>query len=149
LPLVIDKLRAAFDYLIVDIGRNLSRISRIVIDESELLVMVLSPIPAVVENTRAVLESLEEEGISGTRFFILTNRPVGAENMSSEALENILGREVNAGVPRMGQPFTLANTLHVPLHLRFPDDATTLIIQGVSVSIQERLQENEQIFGRP
>lgn len=146
LPAVLQAIRLAFDYVVVDIGRNLSRLSLPVLMDSDVLVMVLSPTPLVVDNTRAVLEMFEEEGILSTRFFILTNRPVGAEDMSSAVLEEALGRPANAGVPTMGEAFNLANNLHVPLHLRFPDDATTLIIHGVAASLLERLRETARSY---
>jgi MinD-like ATPase involved in chromosome partitioning or flagellar assembly/CheY-like chemotaxis protein len=139
---VIEKIQSSFDYVVFDVGRNLSRLSMPVLSRADILVMVLSPTPAVVENTRSVMEMLTEDGIPPGRFFILTNRPVGAEDMSVDKLEKMLGRAVDAGIPTMGTDFNLANTLHVPLQLRFPDSTTTLLLNGIAANLLQRFRES-------
>jgi len=139
---VMQSIQSSFDYVVVDAGRNLSRLSMPILSHADILVLVLSPTPAVVENTRSVMEMLSEDGIPPGRFFILTNRPVGAEDMSVDKLEKILGRAVDAGIPTMGTDFNLANTLHVPLQLRFPDSTTTLLLNGIAANLLQRLRDS-------
>ena len=123
-PLV-QSLRAGFNQVFVDLGRTLSPLTMLVLRQTELAVMVLSPEPAVVGATAAVLRYLEDKGIPRERFFLLSNRPMGTEDMSRDDLTATLTHPIGASIPHLGQDLALTNRLHAPLSLRFPDEHGT------------------------
>lgn len=138
---VLQSLRAGYDQLIVDLGRTLSPISLLVLRQSDVIIMVFSPDPAVVSNTNAVLRYLNQLGIPDDRFFLLANRPLGTENMEADEVEAALHHEIDVLIPHMGSNQTLANRLNVPLDLRFPEHGSTLQVAKAASLILERQAE--------
>ncbi len=140
LAAVLQALRSTFGCVVVDLGRNLSRVALLVLAQTDIPVMVMSPDPVVAANTRAALGFLEAEGISTERFFVVSNRPLGAEDLTGPPLESALGRPVDRGLPYIGRNFNLANNFHAPLHLRFPEDPATDAIGEIAAMLLERLK---------
>jgi pilus assembly protein CpaE len=136
-PLV-QSLRAGFGRVVVDLGRTLSPLTMLILRQTEVAIMVFSPEPAVVGATAAVLRYLEDQGINRDRFFLMSNRPLGTEDMSKDDLAAILTHQVDAAIPHLGSNLALTNRLHAPLELRFPQEAGT----------NELRQAAEQIFAK-
>lgn len=137
---VLQTLRSTFDFVIVDLGRTLSPLTQLVLRQTAVAVMVLSPTPAVVTSTGAVLHYLEGQGIPNDRFYLLSNRPVGAEDMPIEEVDKALSRPTDAAIPHLGANMTLSNRLLAPLSLRFPDEAGTARVAQVARQILTRLE---------
>lgn len=138
---VLQALRSTFDCVVVDLGRNLSRVAMVVLAQTDIPVMVMSPDPVVAANTRAALGFLEAEGISMERVFVVSNRPLGAEDLTGPPLETALGRPVDRGIPYIGRNFSLANNFHAPLHMRFPEDSATDAVGDIAGMLLERLKK--------
>ncbi len=141
---ILQSLRTSYDLLAVDLGRTLSPISLLVLRQSDVIIMVFSPEPAVVSNTKAVLRHLNELGIPNERFFLLANRPLGTEDMEADEVEADLHERIDILIPHMGPNQTLANRLKVPLKLRFPDDGSTQQVARAASMILERQVEAAQ-----
>lgn len=142
---VLQSLRSTFDCVVVDLGRNLSRVATLVLAQTDIPVMVMSPDPVVAANTRAALGFLEAEGITTERAFVVSNRPLGAEDLTGPPLETALGRPVDRGIPYIGRNFSLANNFHAPLLLRFPEDPASDAIRDIAGMLLERLKRLEPI----
>ncbi len=142
---VLQALRSTFGCVVVDLGRNLSRIALLVLAQTDIPVMVMSPDPVVAANTRAALGFLEAEGITTKRAFVVSNRPLGAEDLTGPPLETALGRPVDRGLPYIGRNFSLANNFHAPLHLRFPEDPATDAVGEIAAMLLERLRTLQPI----
>ena len=129
---VLQSLRSGYDQVWVDLGRTLSPITMLVLRQSDVITMVFSPDPAVVSNTRAVLNYLYRHGLPRERFFLLSNRPLGTEDMQYEEAESVLSRPIDHTIPNMGPNLPLTNRLHVPVELRFPEELGTQLIEEAS-----------------
>lgn len=138
---VIQTLRAAYDLVVVDLGRTLSPLTLLVLRQTDVATMVFSPDPGVVHSTRAVLHYLESSGIPNERIFLLSNRPLGTEDMSAEKLESGLDRMPDGAIPHLGANMPLANRLHAPLSLRFPDESGTRRLMELADKLLQRQGE--------
>ncbi|MDX1601089.1 MAG: response regulator [Anaerolineales bacterium] len=138
---VLQSLRSGYDQVLVDLGRTLSPITMLVLRQSAVITMVFSPDPPVVSNTRAVLDYLYRQGLSRDRFFLLSNRPLGTEDMQYEEAEAVLGRPIDHTIPNMGPNMPLTNRLNVPVELRFPEElGTQLIEEGSKKMIAKQVE---------
>lgn len=129
---VLQSLRSGYGQVLVDLGRTLSSITMLVLRQSDVITMVFSPDPAVVANTRAVLDYLYRQGLPRDRFFLLSNRPLGTEDMEYEEAETVLGRPIDQTIPNMGPNMSLTNRLNVPVELRFPEELGSQLIEEAS-----------------
>jgi MinD-like ATPase involved in chromosome partitioning or flagellar assembly len=134
----IQTLRAAYDMVIIDIGRNISRLAMMVLSQASSVVVVMSPDPTSAANTRALLQYMQAEAIVGERIFVISNRALGVEDLTGPPLEAVLGRPVDRGIPNIGKNFNLANNLHAPLHMRFPDDAAVDALNDIGDGLIEK-----------
>lgn len=137
IPDLLNGLREAYDYVIVDLGRSLSRISLPILESADLLTLIVSTDLSTVELTRTVWEYLKKR-VNPHGVFAILNRAVGLEGMTKAEAEQILGLQIRLTVPYMGSNFTLANNQHQPLTHKFPNDSTVLILQQAAAQIVEQ-----------
>jgi MinD-like ATPase involved in chromosome partitioning or flagellar assembly len=134
----IQTLRAAYDTVVVDVGRSISRLAMMVLTQASCVAVVMSPDPTSAANTRAILQHLETEGVPGERIFVISNRALGVEDLTGPPLAAIIGRPVDQGIPNAGKSFNLANNLHAPLHMRFPDEAAVDAMKAIADGLIEK-----------
>jgi MinD-like ATPase involved in chromosome partitioning or flagellar assembly/ActR/RegA family two-component response regulator len=134
----IQTLRAAYDMVIIDIGRNISRLAMMVLSQATSVAVVMSPDPTSAANSRAILQYMQSEAILGERIFVISNRALGVEDLTGPPLEAIVGRPVDRGIPNIGKNFNLANNLHAPLHMRFPDEAAVDALKDIADGLIEK-----------
>lgn len=135
LPELISILQEAFDYVLVDLGRSLSRISLPIIQQADVIVLIVSTDLSTVTLTQKVLEYLHTQGIKSERLYTILNRAVGLEGLTKPEAEKILGIEIQLTLPYMGGNFTLANNQHQPIVHKFPQDTTTIILKQIATDI--------------
>ena len=145
----IQTLRAAYDTVIVDVGRNLSRLAMLVLSQASSVAVVMSPDPTSAANTRAMLQYMQHEAILAERIFVISNRALGVEDLTGPPLEAIVGRPVDRGIPNLGKNFNLANNLHAPLHLRFPEDAAVDAMRDIANGLIEKSKPRSTGGTRP
>ncbi|MBM3121322.1 MAG: response regulator [Chloroflexi bacterium] len=145
----IQTLRAAFDTVIIDVGRNLSRLAMLVLSQASSVAVVMSPDPTSAANTRAMLQYMQHEAILAERIFVISNRALGVEDLTGPPLEAIVGRPVDRGIPNLGKNFNLANNLHAPLHLRFPEDAAVDALRDIATGLIEKSKPRSTGGTRP
>ena len=138
-PLV-QALRATYPYVLVDVGRSLSRLTMIVLAQAHVLAVVLSPESTPLANTQSLLKYLEAEEIPPERFFTISNRPMGIQGLSGDALVKELGRPVDAAMPNTGENLGISNNMHEPLALRFPDETGTVAVREIAQQLITRSQ---------
>lgn len=132
---IISAVRQAYDYVFVDLGRSLSRLSLPIIHTADLLVPVLSTDASCVSLTRTVLDYLAAQNVEQKRIYPLLNRVVGLEGLSKADMETALGMEMRAVLPYMGGNFGVANMRHEPVATRFPGDSMTLSLMQTAAMI--------------
>lgn len=137
---LLQTLRAAYPLVLIDIGRNLSDFSLMVLGQADLAAVVFSAEPTPVANTATLLRFLLAEGIPAQRLFTLANRPAASQGLGGEQVEHDLGRPIDGGVPHTGPHLALANSQHMPYSDRFPDDTAALAFRELALRIQARLE---------
>lgn len=133
---ILQVLRNAYGHVILDIGRNLSKLALVALTQADAVVTVLIPEPECVSNALAIHEFLDKEGIEDPHILFVTNRPLPSEGFTTELAAGALGRGVDVAVTHMGADLQLANSLHAPLSLRFPDERVTRAIDILATKIQ-------------
>jgi len=133
---ILQVLRKAYGHVILDIGRNLSKLALVALTQADAVVTVLIPEPECVANALAIHAFLDEEGIEDPHILFVTNRPLPSEGFTTELAAGALGRGVDVAVTHMGADLQLANSLHAPLSLRFPEERVTRAIDILATKIQ-------------
>jgi pilus assembly protein CpaE len=127
----------SYDFVFVDLGRSLSRISLPIIQKADVIALILSTDLATADLTLTVLEYLKAQGVDPQRVFPIQNRAVGLEGLTRPELEKRIGLPIGITMPYMGDNFTVANNRHEPLATRLQNDSTILMLkQAVNQMIE-------------
>jgi MinD-like ATPase involved in chromosome partitioning or flagellar assembly len=129
IPELISVLKTAYDYVVVDLGRSLSRISLPIILDADLLVLIISTDQSTVALTKKVWDYLKAQGIKEHSIYPIINRVVGLEGMTKEDAEEITGLTMKTTVPYMGSNFVLANNQHQPVLVKYQNDTTSYVFR--------------------
>jgi pilus assembly protein CpaE len=119
----------SYDFVCVDLGRSLSRISMPIIQKAEVIAMILSTDLATADLTHTVWEYLKAQGVDPQRIYAIQNRAVGLEGLTRPELEKTLGLPIRVTMPYMGDNFTVANNRHEPVIIRSHNDSITLLFK--------------------
>jgi len=138
IPHVIEALQAAFDYVLIDLGRSLSRISLPIIQQADMIALIVSTDLGTVTLTKTVLEYLQAQGVDTKKIYPILNRAVGLEGMLKSDAEKILGLDIVTTVPYMGSNFIMANNQNQPIAHKFPHDTATVVLQQMTTTIIDR-----------
>lgn len=132
---IVDVLRSAYDYVILDIGRSLSRISLPLIQKADLITLIVSTDQSTIHLTKTVWEYLQAQGIEDQRVFAILNRAIGLEGLTKSEAEAIIGIPIRTTMPYMGSNFTLANNLNQPITVKYPNDTATFVFKDAAQSM--------------
>lgn len=141
IPPLTRALREAFDFVFVDLGRSLSRISLPILQEADVIVLVVTPDSSTTYLTRVVLEFLMKKGIPTKRILPLINRPVGLEGLSKPRVDEEIGLATVYTIPYLGGNVTVANQLHQPLIDKFATDTIALSLKDIARDITQTIQK--------
>lgn len=139
IPEIIEALLAAYDYVLVDLGRSLSRISMPIIQRADLLALIVSTDQSTATLTRTVWEYFQKQGIEEKHIFSILNRVIGLEGLTKADAEKIIGLNIITTVPYMGSNFVMANNQNQPISLKYPNDTATMVIKESARGIIELL----------
>ena len=126
---IVDILRPAYDFIILDIGRSLSRIGLPLIQKADLITLIVSPDQSTIKLTKTVLDYLQTQDMDDQNIFVILNRAVGLEGLTKVQAEQILGLTIKTAIPYMGSNFALANNLHQPITTKYPTDTASIILK--------------------
>lgn len=132
---IVEALRASYDFVILDIGRSLSRISLPLIQQADLITLIVSTDQSTVKLTRTVWGYLHEQGIDSQNVYAILNRAVGLEGVTKSEAEQIIGFPIKTTLPYMGGNFALANNLNQPILTKYPKDTATIIFKDTAVDM--------------
>lgn len=149
LEAVIGELHRMFDYVFIDFGRALSRISLPFIRQSSRIVLITSPDVATVSLTRIALNFFDTQDVRRNRIYLVLNRAVGLEGLSRPEMERVLGFPVRQLIPHMSGQFSMANNQHRPVSLKFPNDSVTYTLQEIAVMLSEQLAQTSPLAEEP
>ena len=141
---IVKALRAAYDFVILDLGRSLSRIGLPLIQKADLITLIVSPDLSTIQLTRTVWAYLQGQGIDGRRMYVILNRAVGLEGLTKAQAEEMLGLTIKTAIPYLGGNFALANNLHQPITTKYPTDTASIILKETAGNMVRlaRLQRN-------
>jgi pilus assembly protein CpaE len=139
IPHIVENMRKCYDFVLVDLGRSLSRISMPIIHEADLVVLILSTDLSTVNHTRKLWHYLQAQGIDQNRVFPILNRAVGLEGLTKAEAEKILGIDIKLTMPYMMGNFTLANNQNIPISVKFPTDTATLILKQMALDMSQKI----------
>ncbi|MEW6400771.1 MAG: response regulator [Chloroflexota bacterium] len=140
---IISTLRAGYEYVLVDLGRSLSRISLPLIQNADLSVLIVSADLSAVMLTKTLWEYLKNKGIQPNSVYPILNRAVGIEGLTKPEAEKILDFEIKTAMPYLGSNFTVANNQHLPFSLKFPKDTAAIVFKETTramVDLARRLR---------
>jgi pilus assembly protein CpaE len=129
---VVTELKASYDYVLIDIGRALSKITLPLIQHADLVNLIVSTDVSTVSLTKTLLDYLKNKGVHSDSIFTILNRAVGLEGLSKVEAENALGIKINIAMPYLGTNFAFANGHHQPYSLKFPRDTAAIIFQDTA-----------------
>jgi pilus assembly protein CpaE len=132
---IVHELKRAYDFVLLDLGRSLSRFSMSLIDNADLVVMVVSTDLSTVTLTKTVWDYLRSKGVDANSVYMILNRAVGLEGLTKIEAEKIIGIEIKTAVPYLGGNFSLANNLHQPFTSKFPRDTAAIVLKEMSQQI--------------
>ncbi|HUI87489.1 MAG TPA: response regulator [Anaerolineales bacterium] len=128
----VNALKASYDYVLIDLGRSLSRISLPLIENADLIALIVSTDQSTISLTKTVWEYLQSKGVDAARVFAILNRAVGLEGLTKSEAESIIGVEIKTSVPYLGSNFVLANNQHLPFSQKFPKDTAAIVFQDIA-----------------
>ena len=132
---IVDRLCSAYDFVVLDFGRSLSRISLPLIQKADLIVLIVSTDQSTVKLTRTVHEYLKTQGVTSQKIYAILNRAVGLEGVTKAQAEEIIGLPIKTTMPYMGGNFALANNLNQPITVKYPTDTASIILKGAAEEI--------------
>jgi Flp pilus assembly CpaE family ATPase len=132
---IVQSLRSAYDFVILDIGRSLSRISLPLIQQADLITLIVATDHSTVKLTRTVYEYLQSQGIDRGRIYPILNRAVGLEGVTKTQAEEIIGLPIKTTIPYMEGNFTLANNLNQPITTKYPNDTVSIVLRDLAVDL--------------
>jgi pilus assembly protein CpaE len=139
LPLF-ETMQTMFDYILVDFGRTLSRISMPIIEMSDCAVLIVSPDISTVKSAKLMLNYFASREMAADRFFLINNRTVGRVWTTAEDIERELKIKVGATVPYVVEYMTMAINSAVPFMERFPDHAASAMFKQIAQTLRDRVK---------
>lgn len=129
---IITALKASYDYVLIDIGRSLSKITLPLIQHADLVVLLIGTDTSTVSLTKTLLDYLENKGVNKNAVYAILNRAAGMEGLVKSDAEKLLGIKINAAMPYLGTNFAFANSHHQPFTIKFPKDTASIIFQDTA-----------------
>lgn len=129
---IVDTLCSSYDFIILDIGRSLSRISVPLIQKADLIVLIVSTDQSTVQLTKTVWNYLQSQDVVHQNVYAILNRAVGLEGLTKTQAEEIIGLPIKTAMPYLGGNFALANNLNQPITIKYPTDTASIILKGTS-----------------
>lgn len=142
LPKIFSTLREMYDYILIDFGRGLSRISLPIIESATGIVILASSDVNTVRATRPLIEYLEMRGVTTDRMFIINNRTAGRMWMTSEEIEKAIGMKPHASIPYTVESMTLAINESTPFLSKFPQHAASTAITDIARTLQTKFRKS-------
>jgi Flp pilus assembly CpaE family ATPase len=132
---VVDTLLSTYDYVILDIGRSLSRIGLPLIQKADLIAMIVSTDQSTLKLTKTIYKYLQSQGIDHQKIYTILNRALGLDGVTKTEAEEIIGLPIKTTLPYMGGNFALANNLNQPITTKYPNDTASIILKELAINM--------------
>ena len=138
IPTIIEVLRKEFDYVVLDVGRSLSKVTMPLIQEADLISLIVSTDQLTVTLTKKFWSYLSAQGFPAQKAFPILNRAVGLEGVTKAEAEKAIGLDIRLTMPYMTGNFTLANNQNMPLLIKFPNDTASLMLKQAALEMSRQ-----------
>jgi MinD-like ATPase involved in chromosome partitioning or flagellar assembly len=139
---ILNAILATYDFVFVDMGRALSRISMPIIQKADVVVLIVGTDLSSAILTQTVWEYLKNQGVDPRRLYPLQNRAVGLEGLTKAEFEQMTGIQIRMTLSYMSGNFTIANNRHEPVITKFPNDSSTFTFKQAATQIKELAQRS-------
>lgn len=126
---IVKALKDSYDYVFIDLGRSLSKISLPLIQHADLNTLILSTDVSTVTLTRTLWQYLKGKGVEEASVYAILNRAVGLEGLSKAEAEKVIEIPIKATMPYLSSNMAFANTHHQPFTVKFPKDTASIVFQ--------------------
>ncbi|MGZ6315694.1 MAG: response regulator [Anaerolineales bacterium] len=140
---LVNGLKSAYDFVLLDLGRSLSRISLPLIQHADLVALILGADTSTVALTKITWDYLQTKGLEPASAFPILNRAVGLEGLTKAEIEKIMGIPIKTSFPYLGGNFSLANNQHIPFAVKFPADTASIVFKDTAklmIDLSRRLR---------
>jgi MinD-like ATPase involved in chromosome partitioning or flagellar assembly len=135
---IFETLGTMFDYLFVDLGRSLSRITLPIMQCAAIIAVILTPDINTVALTKTSLEYLFSVGITPLQLVLINNRTIGRVWISKEEIEKELSLPLLGTIPFEAELFTMAINAHVPFVAKYPEGAASMMFTELANQLLAR-----------
>jgi MinD-like ATPase involved in chromosome partitioning or flagellar assembly/CheY-like chemotaxis protein len=123
---IVKALKESYDYVLIDLGRSLSKISLPLIQHADLNVLIVSTDISTVTLTKTLWQYLRGKGVEAASVYTILNRAVGLEGLTKAEAEKVIELPIKATMPYLSSNMSFANTHHEPYTVKFPKDAASV-----------------------
>ena len=134
---IIQALKETYDYVVIDLGRSITKTNLPLIQTADLVVLVTSTDLSAITLTKTISEYLRAKGVNPASMFTILNRAVGLEGLSKVEAEKILEFEIKSTMPYMGSGFAQACHQHIPISVKFPKETAATVLKDAASQIAE------------
>ncbi|MBC7879520.1 MAG: response regulator [Anaerolineales bacterium] len=124
---IVGALKASYDYVLIDIGRSLSKITLPIIQNADLVNLIVSTDTSTVSLTKTLWHYMKNKGVKASSVYTILNRAGGLEGLSKTDAEKEIDIPINATIPYLSSNMAFANTHHQPFTLKFPKDTASIV----------------------
>lgn len=129
---IVTTLQSTYDFVLLDLGRSLSRISLPLIEQADLIAMIVGSDLSTVTLTKTVWAYLQTRGVGAASIYVIFNRSIGVEGLTKPEAERIIGLPIKSVLPFLGGNFAFANDQHLPYSLKFPKDTASIVLKDTA-----------------
>lgn len=141
---IILSLKASYDFVLIDIGRTLSKITLPLIQHADLVSLLIGTDISALPLTKSLLNFLKNKSVPPEVIYSILNRSIGLEGLSKADTETDLGISIRAAIPYLGTNFAFANSHHQPITLKFPHDTASIILSDAAREMMAQARKSRR-----
>lgn len=143
---IVTELKGSHDFVLIDIGRALSKITLPLIQHADLVPLLISTDTSALPLTKTLLNYLKNKGVQTESIYSILNRAIGLEGLSKGDVETALDIKVKAAMPYLGTNFAFANGQHQPFTLKFPNNSASIVFSDTAkdmIALARKLRDEQ------
>jgi MinD-like ATPase involved in chromosome partitioning or flagellar assembly len=137
----VEVLCNGYDFVILDLGRALSRISLPLIQRANLIIPIISTDQSTIGMTKIVWNYLITQGVENKNIYAVLNRTVGLEESMKLEAEKTTNFKIRTTIPFMGSNLTVANNSNKPITTKYPNSTASMILKSWAQDIVKAAED--------
>lgn len=149
IEILLELAASKFDYVILDIGRNLNAVSIKALDHSDIIFPVMQMTLPFIRDAKRLVDVFKSLGYAEEKIRLLVNRHEKNSDISLEDIERTLGKKIYRTVPNSFNAVAASVNQGVPLIKMAKNNPVAKSIQDLGQTlVQEQLAKNENWWSR-